>query len=52
MKVVISIINFIKSRDLNHRQLKNFLADIENECDDLIFVSEIRWLSRDQALVS
>ena len=34
-----------------NRQFKNFLADIENECGDLIFVSEIRWLSRDQALV-
>jgi len=50
MKVVISTINFIKSRGLNHRQFKNFLADIENECGDLIFVSEIRWLNRGQAL--
>ena len=50
MKVVISRINFIKSRSLNHRQFNNFLGDIENKCDDLIFVSEIRQLSRGQAL--
>jgi len=50
MKVVISIINSTNSRSLNHRQFKDFLVDIENECGDLIFVSEIRWLSRGQAL--
>jgi len=50
MKVVISTINFIKSRGLNHGQFKNFLSDIENECGDLIFVSEVRWLSRNQEL--
>jgi len=45
MKAVISTINFIKSRGLNHRQFKIFLADIEKECGDLIFVSEVSWLS-------
>lgn len=52
MKVVVSTINFIKSRGFNHRQFKTFLEDIESTYGDLIFHTEVRWLivSRDQTL--
>ncbi|KAB0803132.1 hypothetical protein PPYR_00102 [Photinus pyralis] len=46
MKVVVSTINFIKSRGLNHRQFKQFLDDIESEYGDLLYYTEVRWLSR------
>ncbi|CAB3236888.1 unnamed protein product [Arctia plantaginis] len=44
MKVVVSTVNFIKSRGLNHRQFKQFLDDIESEY--LLYYTEARWLSR------
>ncbi|XP_015431640.1 PREDICTED: general transcription factor II-I repeat domain-containing protein 2-like [Dufourea novaeangliae] len=50
MKVVVSTINIIKSRGLNHQQFKTFLEDIESTYGDLIFYTEVRWFSRDQTL--
>ncbi|CAK1597490.1 unnamed protein product [Parnassius mnemosyne] len=46
IKVVVSTVNFIKSRGLNHRQFKQFLDDIESEYGDLLYYTEVRWLSR------
>ena len=46
MKKVVSTINFIKSRALNHRQFQQFLKDVEAECGDLIYYCEVRWLSK------
>ena len=40
MKKVVSTINFIKSRALNHRQFQQFLEDVEAECGDLIYYCE------------
>ncbi|CAK1585602.1 unnamed protein product [Parnassius mnemosyne] len=42
MKVVVSTVNFIKSRGLNHRQFKQFLDDIESEYGDLLYYTEVR----------
>ena len=50
MKKVISTINFIKSRALNHRQFQQFLEDVEAECRDLIYYCEVRWLSKGKML--
>ncbi|CAK1578448.1 unnamed protein product [Parnassius mnemosyne] len=44
MKVVVSTVNFIKSRGLNHRQFRQFLDDIESEYGDLLYYTEVRWL--------
>ena len=38
MKKVVSTINFIKSRALNHRQFQQFLEDVEAECGFFITV--------------
>ncbi|XP_026475998.1 general transcription factor II-I repeat domain-containing protein 2B-like [Ctenocephalides felis] len=43
---VIKLINFIKSRGLNHREFKEFLNNLESEYGDVIFNTEVRWLSR------
>lgn len=45
MKVVVPTVNFIKSRGLNHRQFKQFLKETESEYGDLLFYTEVRWLS-------
>ena len=46
MKVVVWTVHFIKPRGLNHRQFKQFLDDIESEYGDLLYYTEVRWLSR------
>lgn len=43
---IIKVINFIKSRALNHREFKEFLKDLETEYGDVVFNTEVRWLSR------
>ncbi|XP_060876930.1 general transcription factor II-I repeat domain-containing protein 2A-like [Metopolophium dirhodum] len=50
MSVVISSINFIRKNGLGHRQFQNFLDEIESEYGDVIYFTEVRWLSRGAAL--
>ena len=47
---IIKLINFIKSHALNHREFKEFLKDLEAEYGDLVFNTEVRWLSRGKML--
>ncbi|XP_064117684.1 general transcription factor II-I repeat domain-containing protein 2B-like [Macrobrachium nipponense] len=43
MKVVVSTVNFIKSRSaLHHRQFKQFLDEIEAEYGDLVFFTQLQ----------
>jgi len=50
MSVVISSINFIRKNGLGHRQFQHFLDEIESEYGDVIYFTEVRWLSRGAAL--
>lgn len=43
---ITGIINFIKARALLHREFMNFLQCRESEFSDLVFYTEVRWLSR------
>ena len=45
MTVVINTINLIKSKSLKHRQFRKILKDLGEECDDLCYYTEVRWLS-------
>lgn len=50
IEVVVSVVNFIRSRGLNHRQFREFLLEIEAEYPDLPYHTEIRWLSNGKVL--
>ncbi|KAK5643169.1 hypothetical protein RI129_007014 [Pyrocoelia pectoralis] len=50
MTVFVKSVNFIISRALNHRIFKEFLKEIECEYDDVLYHSEVRWLSRGKIL--
>ena len=50
MNVVIKTVNFIRSRGLNHRQFQEFLNDLDSEFGDVVYYSEVRWLSRGKML--
>ena len=50
MDVVVKTVNFIRSRKLNHRQFKSFLADMDSEYGELLYHTEVRWLSRGNVL--
>jgi len=50
MTVVVKTVNFIRARGLNHRQFKEFLHEMETEYCDVIYFSEVRWLSRGKVL--
>ncbi|XP_050522733.1 general transcription factor II-I repeat domain-containing protein 2B-like [Daktulosphaira vitifoliae] len=48
MNVVRDIVNFIRSRGLNHRQFQAFLEEVGSEFSDVLYHNQIRWLSRAQ----
>ncbi|KAI6646023.1 general transcription factor II-I repeat domain-containing protein 2-like [Oopsacas minuta] len=50
MKVVVKIVNYIRSRGLKHRQFKIFLAEMDAWYGDVLYYSHIRWLSRGDML--
>uniref|UniRef100_A0A8D8QN91 General transcription factor II-I repeat domain-containing protein 2A n=1 Tax=Cacopsylla melanoneura TaxID=428564 RepID=A0A8D8QN91_9HEMI len=50
MSDVIKIVNFIRSRGLNHRQFQAFLEEISAEYDDVPYFSQVRWLSAGRVL--
>lgn len=50
IEVVLTVVNFIRSRGLNHRQFREFLLEIEAEYPDLPYHTEIRWLSKGKVL--
>ena len=50
MIVVVKTVNFIRSRALNHRQFKSFLEAMESEYGELLYHTDVRWLSRGNVL--
>jgi len=44
--LVIKIINFIRGKGLNHRQFQEFLKVLSTEFTDVIYYTEVRWLSK------
>ncbi|KAL0148361.1 hypothetical protein M9458_056341 [Cirrhinus mrigala] len=50
MSVVLKCINYIRSRSLQHRQFRAFLEEIEATYGDVLYFTEVRWLSRGNVL--
>ena len=46
MQPIIKIVNFIRSRGLNHRQFRQFLEALVEKFSDVPYFTEVRWLSR------
>jgi hypothetical protein len=51
MKVIVTVVNFIRARGLNHRQFQEFLTQ---ECEvghyNVVCYSDVCWLSREKVL--
>jgi hypothetical protein len=50
VKCVVKIVNFIRSNKMNHRQFQNFLKETGSYYDDVIYYTEVRWLSLGKTL--
>lgn len=50
MNVVIKIVNYIRSHALQHRQFKEFISELSSEYGDIIYFTNVRWLSRGNCL--
>lgn len=50
MNLVVSTVNFIRSRALNHRQFKNLLTELDAEYNDVTYYCKVRWLSSAEIL--
>jgi hypothetical protein len=46
MSVVVSIVNYIRSRGLKHGTLRAFLEEVDAKYSDLLYHAEMRWLRR------
>ena len=46
MTDLVKAVNFIRSRDLNHREFEAFLDKIGSGYKDLVYFSKVRWLSK------
>jgi len=50
MKIVIKVINFIRTTGLNHRQFREFLSFLKSDYTGISYFCETRWLSRGKTL--
>ncbi len=50
MNLVVSTVNFIRSRALNHRQFQEMLLEINSEFTDVTYYCKVRWLSSAKTL--
>ena len=48
--LVVKTVNFIRSHELNQRQFKSFLVDMGSEYGELLYHTEVRWLSHGKVL--
>ena len=42
---VVQAVNVIRSKGLNHRQFRDFLQDIHSDFSDVLYHTNVRWLS-------
>jgi hypothetical protein len=50
MSVLVSIVNFTRSRELTNRLFRAFLEEVSANYSDLLYHAEVRWLSSGSVL--
>ena len=50
MDVVVKTVNCMRARGLNHRQFTSFLTSMDSDYRELLYHTEVRWLSRGNVL--
>ena len=50
MLVVVYVVKYLRIRKLNHRLFKSFLKEADSEYGDLVYHTDVRWLSRANVL--
>lgn len=50
MNTVVKTVNIIRARGLYHREFQAFLSDVDAEYGDVLYHSDVRWLSRGSLL--
>ncbi|XP_069482603.1 general transcription factor II-I repeat domain-containing protein 2-like [Ambystoma mexicanum] len=50
MTIVVSCVNFIRAHALKHRQFQEFLSELNADYGDVLYHTEVRWLSRGRVL--
>lgn len=50
MKVVVTCIHFMRAKGLKHRQFQEFPSELELAHGDVLYYTEVRWLSRGRVL--
>lgn len=50
MSVIVKCFNRIRSRGIKHRQFRAFLDEIESAYEDVLYFTEVWWLSRENVL--
>lgn len=50
MKTAISIVNYIRAQELNHRKFKSLLEELNSNYSDIVLQTSVRWLSRGKVL--
>uniref|UniRef100_A0A5F8GNQ2 HAT C-terminal dimerisation domain-containing protein n=1 Tax=Monodelphis domestica TaxID=13616 RepID=A0A5F8GNQ2_MONDO len=50
MKIVVSCVNFIRANALNHRQFQLFLSELNVAYEDVLYHTEVLWLSQGRVL--
>ena len=50
MLVVAYVVNYLRTRKLNHRLFKSFLKEADSEYGDVVYHTDVRWLSRANVL--
>ena len=50
MSVVVSVVNYLRARALKHRTFRAILEEVDAEYKDLVYHTEVRWLSRGRVL--
>ena len=50
MEKVVSAVNFIRSRGLNHREFKSFLEEVGSDHEDVVYFCLVRWFCKSSTL--